>query len=117
MNNQAAAKLPVVLRPWERHSVSFRFYRRRRAKTKTLDTMTKRPSRRARPQFARLVAVEIETAARRLQEQLMSDSDHTREYRRAHCRAHQEAEAIEKSLRFIELQVSFIREVYSTDVR
>jgi len=114
MNNQAAAKLPALLRPWERNIVSFRC----RAKTKTLDVETKRPSREVRSQLARLLAIEIETAAENLRDSIKDNNQACEHrYRQAHHDARQEVEQIEQRLRFTERQISFIREVYSTDVR
>jgi hypothetical protein len=62
-----------------------------------LHVKTKRPSWRSRAKLSTLLAIEIETAARRLQE-CINNGDWT---------------GLEDSVRFIELQISFVKEVNS----
>jgi hypothetical protein len=70
---------------------------RRKPLPTNLDVKTKRPSWRSRAKLSTLLAIEIETAARGLQE----------------CIDNGNWAGLEDSLRFIELQISFVKEVNS----
>jgi hypothetical protein len=91
-----------VKAPWltdrgQRLAALIPFPIRRKPLPTNLDVKTKRPSWRSRAKLSTLLAIEIETAARRLQE----------------CINNGNWTGLEDSLRFIELQISFVKEVNS----
>jgi hypothetical protein len=97
MNNRAAMKQPWLTDRGQRIAALIPFPVRRRPLPTKIGAKTKRPSWRAHAKLSTLLAIEIETAARRLQE-CINNGDRT---------------GLEDSLRFIELQISFVKEVNS----
>ena len=97
----ALKKLPPL--DWQRHVATLipfpRIKRRAFNFAQHLKLSTKRPSRQQHAKLSMLLATEIETAARRIKENIK----------------HGEPSGLEDGLRFVELQISFMREINSFD--